>query len=59
VEVGAVDEGGHRLVLIGVVHTTMRRTTTMADELRMALPELLRKAELERDADSCEKGCGC
>src|SRR3712207_1981013 len=34
----------------------MRRTTPMADELRMALLELLRKAELEQDADFLQEG---
>ncbi len=34
----------------------MRRTDTLADELRMALLELLRKAELERDADFLREG---
>src|SRR5687767_7940564 len=34
----------------------MRRTTPMADEMRMALRELLRKAELERDADFLREG---
>jgi transposase-like protein len=32
-------------------NTMQRRTNTMADELRMAFLELLRKAELERDVD--------
>ena len=31
----------------------------MADELRMALAELLRKAEIERDVDFLRRGCGC
>jgi hypothetical protein len=31
--------------------STERGATTMADDSRMALSELLRKAELERDAD--------
>ena len=30
----------------------------MADELRMALDELLRKVDLERDADFLREGCG-
>jgi len=34
----------------------MEGTTPMADELRMALLELLRKAELERDADFLREG---
>ena len=34
----------------------MEGTTPMADELRMALLELLRKAELEHDADFLRDG---
>jgi hypothetical protein len=30
----------------------------MAEALRMALSELLRKADLEHDADFCGKECG-
>ena len=30
----------------------------MADEMRMALEGLLRKAALERDADILREGCG-
>ena len=36
---------------MGMDDITEGRTDTMADELRMALLELLRKAELEEDAD--------
>jgi hypothetical protein len=31
----------------------------MADELRMALTELLRKAQMEEDADVRREGFGC
>jgi putative transposase len=34
----------------------MERTTPMADDLRMALTEVLRKAELDRDADFLREG---
>jgi putative transposase len=44
------------VVLIGIAEITERRTDPMADELRMALQELLRKAELDRDADFLREG---
>jgi putative transposase len=43
------------VVLIGIVWITERRTATMADELRMALTELLRKVGAE-DADFLREG---
>ena len=39
-----------------LVKTTMEEPETMADSLRMALQELLRKAELEQDADFLRDG---
>jgi putative transposase len=44
------------VVLVVTANITERRTTTMADDLRMALLELLRKAELEHDADFLREG---
>jgi putative transposase len=43
------------VVLIGIVRIAERRTRTMADELRMALTELLRKAEAG-DAEFLREG---
>src|SRR5579884_3845534 len=39
-----------------MTNITEGRTDTMADELRMALLELLRKAEVERDVDFLREG---
>jgi putative transposase len=44
------------VVLIGIAEITEEGATSMADELRMALAELLRKAELEQDADLLREG---
>jgi putative transposase len=44
------------VVLNRIAEITMEGTTPMADDLRMALVELLRKAELERDADFLRDG---
>jgi hypothetical protein len=33
--------------------------TPMADELRIGLEELLRKAQLAQTSIFCGKGCGC
>jgi len=41
---------------IGIEQITEGRTDTMADELRMALLELLHKAELEKDTDFLRDG---
>ena len=41
---------------IGIDQITEGRTDTVADELRMALLELLRKAELEKDTDFLRDG---
>ena len=41
---------------IGIARDRWREPTTMADELSMALRELLRKAELEQDADFLREG---
>jgi hypothetical protein len=47
-----VDGVSQRVVLIGREQSTDReRTTTMADDLRMALEDLLGKAQLEGDVD--------
>ena len=43
----AVDGDGHRVVLIGIDEITEEESYTMADELRMALEGLLRKAQTE------------
>ena len=43
------------MVLIGIVRITERRTTRIADELRMALTEVLRKAEAG-DAECLKEG---
>ena len=53
---GVVDAGGHRVVRVGTANSTERRTTTMADDLRMALLERLRKAEPEDEADFRREG---
>ena len=39
-----------------MANITEGRTDTMADDLRMALLELFRKAELERDVDFLREG---
>ena len=53
---GAVDADGHRVVLVVMANITEGRTDTMADDLRMARLELLRKAELEREVDFLQEG---
>jgi putative transposase len=52
----AVDKDGQRVVLIGMNQITERRTDTMADDLRMGLEALLRKAALEDDVDFLREG---
>jgi putative transposase len=47
----AVDADGHRVVLVVMATITEGRTDTLADDLRMALLELLRTAEVEREVD--------
>jgi hypothetical protein len=57
----AVDEDGHRVVLIEMVEIIdEEEPSTMAADLRMALSELLRKAELagSRRHDMSESGGG-
>jgi transposase-like protein len=44
------------VVLIGVSETTEGRTDTMADDLRMGLEALLRKAAMDSDADFLRDG---
>ena len=55
VKVEAVDADGHRVVLIAIVEILMRGANPMADELRMALAEVLRKAGVEQ-ADFLREG---
>ena len=53
----AVDRYGHRVVPIGRVQSTEKENTnTMADELRIGLQELLRKAQIEGDAEFLKEG---
>ena len=44
------------MVFIGIDEITEEEDNTMADEYRMALLELLRKAEMEGDADFLREG---
>ena len=44
------------MVLIEIAEIVEEGTATMAEELSMALGELLRKAQLERDADFLREG---
>jgi hypothetical protein len=53
---GPVDSVGHRVVPIEGVQTTMEEPDTMADELRMALREGLRKVEAEHGSDFLREG---
>jgi hypothetical protein len=55
-KIGAVAANGHRVVLIEVVQTTMRRADTMAERVSMALAELVRKAEQQGDVDFLREG---
>jgi hypothetical protein len=55
--VPAVDENGHRVVPIGRDQSTEKETLhTMTDELRIGLQELLRKAQIEGNADFLKEG---
>ncbi len=47
------------MVLIEVDTDFEREEHAMADEVRMALAELLRKAEEAPEMDCCGRGCGC
>jgi hypothetical protein len=44
------------VVLIGSVQATDKENQTMADNLSMALAELLRKADAEPDVDTLREG---
>jgi putative transposase len=50
-----LDEEGHRVVPIGIAEIT-EEEHTMADTLRMALSELLRKAQADKDTDFLRDG---
>ncbi len=53
----AVDKHGHRMVPIGIVEITEREAPApVAEEMRMALQDLLRKAELDQDVDFLREG---
>jgi transposase-like protein len=51
-----IDEVGRRVVLVEVDMTFTRRTDAMADAVRMALAELVRKAEAEPGLDVLREG---
>ena len=51
-----VDAIGHRVVLIGIDEITEGEDYTMAEEYRMALEALLRKAQMEEDTDFLREG---
>ncbi|HEX2987464.1 MAG TPA: transposase [Chloroflexota bacterium] len=52
----AIDEDGHRVVLVEIVQITEKESNTMADELRMARDGLLRKVQIEDGADFLRDG---
>jgi hypothetical protein len=56
VKAKAVDEDGLHVALLGRVQSTEKEDTTMADELRIGLAELLCKARIEHDADFLMEG---
>ena len=47
---------GHRVVLLAGDLGNPDRNHTMATDLRMALEDLLRKAQMDRDADFLREG---
>jgi hypothetical protein len=51
-----VDRDGHPVVFIEIAKIIDRRRNGMADEYRMALTELLRKAQMEGDVDFLREG---
>jgi len=53
---GAVDRHGHRRFSFGIEEITEEENQTMADDVRIALAELLRKAQVDQDADVLREG---
>ncbi len=51
-----VDRDGHPVVFIEIAKIIDRRRDGMADEHRIALTELLRKAQMEEDTDFLREG---
>src|SRR3954464_12658985 len=51
-----LDRNGHRGFSPEVIKQPIEETQTMADNLSMALAELLRKAEAEPDVDTLREG---
>jgi hypothetical protein len=52
----AVGEDGRRVALIGIVRITADASCAMAEELRMLLAGLLRKAQMEEEANLLRDG---
>ena len=53
-----VDSNGQGMLLIGRASNHRKKTTTMAEDVRMVLEGLLRKGQIE-DIDFLREGCGC